>query len=102
MILALLSAEGRASNGEIDKLSSLTSWLRRMRPSQLIIASILLASPFTGSSVVAGESELSADLILFNARVWTADESSPYAEALAIRGSKMYAVSAYGTDIDLV
>lgn len=82
----------RAFTREIATMFSLTNWLRRVGFSRLIIAPTLLASLSVGNSVVAGEPELPADLILFNTQVWTADDSLPSAEALAIRGSRIVAV----------
>jgi predicted amidohydrolase YtcJ len=40
-----------------------------------------------------------ADLILYNTKVWTADESAPYAEAVAIRGERIVSV---GSDAEVL
>lgn len=52
-----------------------------------------LAMCVSTSSLALGEYDgVAADLILFNTKVWTADENRPLAEAVAIRGSKIVAV----------
>ncbi len=62
------------------------------RSIQVSLLTILL------SISVLGQHE-SADLILFNGKVFTADAASPYAEAVAIRGERIIAVGS-SRDID--
>jgi predicted amidohydrolase YtcJ len=45
------------------------------------------------------EDETGADLILTGARVWTGDATSPWAEAVAVRGNRILAV---GTESDIL
>ncbi|MGH9795302.1 MAG: amidohydrolase family protein [Candidatus Acidiferrales bacterium] len=44
----------------------------------------------------AAQAQEPADLILVNAKVWTAEESQPLAEAVAIRGNRIAAVGTLG------
>ena len=53
---------------------------------------LILASFFFLTSSAVWAQAPSAERILFNAKVFTANEQSPYAEAVAVRGDKIVAV----------
>ncbi len=63
------------------------------RFSSSLLLMLLLASPVRTQAPVPQAQE-PADLILINAKVWTAEESQPLAEAVAIRGDRIVAVGA--------
>jgi len=62
-------------------------------------AHIAIALAFGGLvSVVAQQRDAPADLILLNGRVYTVDAAKPWAEAVAVRGSRIVAV---GSNVDV-
>lgn len=63
------------------------------RFSSSLLLMLLLASP-ARTQAPAAQAQEPADLILINAKVWTAEESQPLAEAVAIRGDRIVAVGA--------
>lgn len=65
------------------KTINLSLWL-------LVICSLLGCQPSAKNA---------ADLIIQNARIWTAEEASPWAEAIAIKGDKILVI---GTDDEMV
>ena len=56
-------------------------------------ASVLAAASLSARALHAqGRSKATADIVIVNARVFTADPSRPWAEAVAVRGDRIIAV----------
>ncbi|HEY5552517.1 MAG TPA: amidohydrolase family protein, partial [Opitutaceae bacterium] len=66
-----------------------------MKPRQTITTTLGLLLAFSPVSLAA----TTADLILFNGKVWTVDERQPIAQAVAVAGSRILQV---GTDDDVM
>ena len=75
-------------------MSNMSSSLGTMYTlSRLAMAGALILLTSLHSSLVCA-SEPSADLILYNGKVWTVDDGQPWAEAVAIRGNRIAQVGA--------
>ena len=69
----------------------------------LLLLSACSESPQpTASESTAEATAEPADLIIRNARIWTADPSAPWAETLAVRGERILAVGAAAADPSLI
>src|SRR5437879_2092716 len=55
---------------------------------------LFLLLPFVAARGAVGDGDASADLILFNGKIWTVDTSQPVAQAVAVRGAKIVKVGA--------
>ena len=73
------------------------SLLQRIRARFFFALLALLATG--GLAAERGAPAAPADLILFNAKVWTVDPSRPVAQAVAVRGTT---IALAGTDADVL
>jgi len=58
----------------------------------LIAALILTACQQSENNLPEETSKITADLVIQNARIWTADPSTPWASTLAVKGEKIIAI----------
>jgi hypothetical protein len=76
---------------------------RVRRAARVAVASLtlapLVAAPTVAAPLVAQVARASADLVLTGGRVFTADPSRPWAQAVAVRGARIVAV---GTDAEVL
>ncbi|HEY5564290.1 MAG TPA: hypothetical protein VIL33_01780 [Rhodothermia bacterium] len=54
-----------------------------------MLLTLLSVMILTSCGDMSGTDETSADLVVVNARIWTADSANPWADALAVRGETL-------------
>src|SRR6266704_5325075 len=81
-----------SSSAKTSAPSAVNSFLQAMKLKSICLLLIPILLMSTNISTHADKPPLAADLIIFNARVRTMDQSQPAAEAVAIYGNRFVAV----------